>query len=85
MRTLSGVSAAACTCFDNDGEPGIVAFVVADRPTTSLELRRAASERLPDSMLPDRVELVDTLPLTKSSKLDERRLLAEAGLVAPAR
>jgi non-ribosomal peptide synthetase component E (peptide arylation enzyme) len=36
-------------------------------------------------MLPDRVELVDTLPLTKSSKLDERRLLAEAGLVAPAR
>jgi D-alanine--poly(phosphoribitol) ligase subunit 1 len=82
MRSLAGVSAAACTCFDNDGQPGIVAFVVADGSTTSLELRQAAADRLPDSMLPDRVELVDTLPLTKSSKLDERRLLAEAGLVA---
>jgi D-alanine--poly(phosphoribitol) ligase subunit 1 len=80
LRTLSGVSAAACVCFDDDGQPGIVAFVVADGPTTPLELRQAATARLPDSMLPDRIELVDTLPLTPSSKLDERRLLAEAGL-----
>jgi acyl-coenzyme A synthetase/AMP-(fatty) acid ligase len=32
-------------------------------------------------MLPDRIELVDELPMTRSSKLDERRLLAEAGLL----
>ncbi len=80
MRSLSGVSAAACMCFDDDGQPGIVAFVIADGPATPLELRQAATARLPDSMLPDRIELVDTLPLTPSSKLDERRLLAEAGL-----
>jgi acyl-coenzyme A synthetase/AMP-(fatty) acid ligase len=31
-------------------------------------------------MLPNRIELVEELPMTKSSKLDERLLLAEAGL-----
>ena len=80
MRGLSGVSAAACVAFDDDGQTGIVAFVVADGPVSALELRRAAGDRLPESMLPDRIELVDGLPLTQSSKLDERRLLAEAGL-----
>ena len=54
--------------------------MVTDRPRTALELQQAARERLPDTMLPDRIELVEVLPLTKSSKLDERILLAEAGL-----
>ena len=80
MRGLSGVSAAACVAFDDEGQTGIVAFVVTDGLTSALDLRRAAGGRLPDSMLPDRVEVVDSLPLTRSSKLDERRLLAEAGL-----
>jgi hypothetical protein len=34
-------------------------------------------------MLPDRFVLVADLPLTSSSKVDERRLLMEAGLSAP--
>jgi D-alanine--poly(phosphoribitol) ligase subunit 1 len=80
MSGLSGVSAAACVAYDDDGHTGIVAFVVADGMASALDLRRAAGERLPDSMLPDRVELVESLPLTPSSKLDERRLLADAGL-----
>jgi D-alanine--poly(phosphoribitol) ligase subunit 1 len=80
MRELAGVTAAACVAFDDDGQLGIVAFVVTDRPVTALDLRRGAAERLPESMLPNRIELVDTLPLTGSSKLDERRLLAEHGL-----
>ena len=80
MRALPGVSAAACVAFDDDGQTGIAAFVVTDGRISALDLRRAAGDRLPESMLPDRVELVETLPLTRSSKLDERRLLAEAGL-----
>jgi amino acid adenylation domain-containing protein len=80
MRSLSGVSAAACVTYDNEGALGIVAFVVTDQPRTALELQQAARERLPDTMLPDRIELVEVLPLTKSSKLDERILLSEAGL-----
>jgi D-alanine--poly(phosphoribitol) ligase subunit 1 len=80
MSGLPGVSAAACVAYDDDGQTGIVAFVVADGMVSALDLRRAAGERLPESMLPDRVEVVESLPLTPSSKLDERRLLADAGL-----
>ncbi len=80
MRGLDGVSAAACAVYDDEGTLGIAAFVVAEGSQTILELRRAAGERLPESMLPDRIELVGALPLTPSSKLDEGRLLADAGL-----
>ena len=31
-------------------------------------------------MLPDRIEVVDHLPMTSSGKVDERSLLATAGL-----
>jgi D-alanine--poly(phosphoribitol) ligase subunit 1 len=83
MRNVEGVSAAACLTYDNDGRTGIVAFVVSDGALSALELRHAAASRLPDSMLPDRIERVDTLPLARSSKLDERQLLADAGLSPP--
>jgi D-alanine--poly(phosphoribitol) ligase subunit 1 len=85
MRSLDGVSAAACVIFDDDGELGIAAFVVVDRHFSVLELQQAARLRLPETMLPNRFELVETLPLTNSSKLDERLLLTEAGLRPRAR
>jgi acyl-CoA synthetase (AMP-forming)/AMP-acid ligase II len=80
MRSLDGAGAAACIMFDDDGKLGIVAFVVADKPVSALDLHRAARERLPDTMLPNRIELVEELPLTNSSKLNERLLLSEVGL-----
>jgi amino acid adenylation domain-containing protein len=80
MRQLAGVSAAACVTFDDEGDLGIVAFVVTDGSLSALQLRQAARERLPETMLPNRVELVEELPMTKSSKLDERLLLSRAGL-----
>jgi D-alanine--poly(phosphoribitol) ligase subunit 1 len=80
LRHLGGVSAAACLAFDDGGQLGIVAFAVADGSVTALELRRATSQHLPDTMLPNHIELVEALPLTAGSKLDERRLLADAGL-----
>jgi D-alanine--poly(phosphoribitol) ligase subunit 1 len=80
MRSLDGVAAAACVTFDDEGELGIVAFVVAETELAVNELRQAARERLPETMLPNRIELVRELPMTKSSKLDERLLLSLAGL-----
>jgi len=80
MRGLDDVSAAACLTFNDDGELGIVAFVVTDRLHTAIELRRAAQRSIPESMLPNRIEIVETLPLNKSNKLDERLLLSDAGL-----
>ncbi len=79
-----GVASAACTTFDLDGGLGVVAFVVPAGELTPLAVRQAASERLPETMLPDRFVLVPDLPLTPSSKVDERRLLKQAGLSAPA-
>jgi D-alanine--poly(phosphoribitol) ligase subunit 1 len=80
MRKLAGVSAAAAVTYDDEGDLGIVAFVVTDGSLSAVELRQAARERLPETMLPNRVELVEDLPMTKSSKLDERLLLSQAGL-----
>jgi len=80
LRSLADVAAATCVAFDNDGELGIAAFVVTVGPQTPADLRRAAAGRLPESMLPDTIQIVDTLPMTSSSKVDERQLLADAGL-----
>ncbi len=80
MRSLDGVSAAACVTYDDEGELGIVAFVATESEVSVSELRQAARERLPETMLPNLIELVTELPMTKSSKLDERLLLSEAGL-----
>jgi acyl-CoA synthetase (AMP-forming)/AMP-acid ligase II len=86
LTGLPGVGAAACMAFDDEGQLGIVAFVVASgdgEAATGDGLRRAALDRLPQAMVPDRFEPVDSLPLTASSKVDERRLLAAAGLRPP--
>jgi D-alanine--poly(phosphoribitol) ligase subunit 1 len=83
LGDLDEVASAACTTFDLDGDLGVVAFVVPARELTPLALRQAARRRLPDTMLPDQFVLVPELPLTSSSKVDERRLLAEAGLAPP--
>ena len=80
LRQLPGVSSVACVTFDSGDQLGIAAFVVAEAGTNPVDLRRAARQLMPETHLPDRIELVDELPLTASSKLDERRLLADAGL-----
>ena len=77
------MTGAACVVFDHDGEVGIAAFVVTEIPLPIHDLRDGARDRLPDTMIPDRFVLVDELPLTSASKLDERRLLSEAGLALP--
>jgi D-alanine--poly(phosphoribitol) ligase subunit 1 len=77
---VDGVASAACTTFDRDGDLGVVAFVVPTGDLTALAVRQAAGRRLPETMLPDQFVLVADLPLTSSSKVDERRLLKEAGL-----
>jgi len=80
LRALDGVKAAACVVFDNDGTLGIVAFVVAEESITARDLQQAARDVLPETMLPDRVEVIDSFPLAQSSKIDERLLLSDAGL-----
>jgi len=62
------------------GEIG-VAFVVPaerNRPPTLAELRTWVRERLADYKSPDRLELVDQLPLTAMSKIDKAALRRSA-------
>ena len=83
LGDIDGVASAACTTFDLEGRLGVVAFVVPDGELTPLAVRQAAGDRLPTTMLPDQFVLVAELPLTSSSKVDERRLLEDAGLSPP--
>jgi amino acid adenylation domain-containing protein len=83
LQNLPGVSGATCVVYDRGGEAGIAAFVVTDGTPSTEDLRTGARRELPDTMLPDRIDIVDELPLTAAGKLDERRLLAAAGLAGP--
>jgi D-alanine--poly(phosphoribitol) ligase subunit 1 len=85
LRHLPGVTSAIGAAFDDDGRLGIVAFVTVGSDLSELDIKRLGAEHLPDTMLPDRIVVVDELPLTASSKVDERRLLASAGLRPPLR
>jgi acyl-coenzyme A synthetase/AMP-(fatty) acid ligase len=82
IRDFDGVEGVACVLFDDEGRLGIAAFVVCASSLTARELQDAARDVLPDTMLPNRIVIVEELPLTGSGKLDERRLLVDAGLEA---
>ncbi|MHB1508490.1 MAG: AMP-binding protein [Acidimicrobiales bacterium] len=77
---LEPISGAVCTPYDNDGQLAIAAFVTTRGTASGRDVRLAAAAVLPATMLPDRVEIVDHLPMTAGSKVDERALLARAGL-----
>jgi D-alanine--poly(phosphoribitol) ligase subunit 1 len=80
LRRLPGVSAAVCLPYDQDGQLAIAAFVVAEEPLSGLGVRQHALEQLPPTMIPDLFRVVDAIPMTSVSKVDERALLAGAGL-----
>lgn len=63
---------------DGDGDPRLVAYIVADRQPDPAELRMFLSDSLPEFMVPSLYEPIDALPLTPSGKID-RRALPEPG------
>jgi len=80
VRGLPHVNAVACLLFDDDGTPGIVAFVVTDGHVARDEVINGMMKRLPESMMPNPVEIIESLPMTNSNKLDERLLLSRVHL-----
>jgi amino acid adenylation domain-containing protein len=63
---------------DDPERAHLVAYVVAEAPTTEPVIRRWVAGRLPGSMRPARIVLLDALPRTTSGKVD-RVLLTDAG------
>lgn len=73
LSAAPGVSAAVAVAHGAPPDTEIVAFVVSDRPAAGL--RASAAELVPETMLPDAIEVVPAIPLTTAGKVDERRLL----------
>jgi len=73
-----GVACAAVVGIDAPviGQIGVAVIVPADRdrPPTHAELRAWVVERLADYKAPDRLEIVDDLPITPMMKVDTRAL-----------
>ncbi|MCP4661782.1 MAG: amino acid adenylation domain-containing protein, partial [bacterium] len=64
---------------DHQGQPRLVAYVVAVEPSRRPggdELREYLRERLPDYMVPVRFLAIESVPLTPSRKIDEAALPA---------
>ena len=81
LRGITNVEMAASVSFDNGGQLGIAAFLVMSVKVPLVELHKQLRERLPSSMMPDRIVFVDELPMTPSGKTDDRRLLSGADLL----
>jgi amino acid adenylation domain-containing protein len=60
---------------DDPERAHLMAFVVADGPLTEIAVRRWVADRLPGTMRPARIALIDSLPRTAAGKVD-RVLLA---------
>lgn len=58
------------------GAPRLTAYVAADAGLAVTDLRAMLSTRLPRYMVPQRIVLVDEIPLTPNGKLDESALAA---------
>jgi amino acid adenylation domain-containing protein len=80
LQRIPTVAAAWCATFDNGGELGIVAFLVTTKAEGETDLRRAALDFIPDTMMPNQIDVVHELLLDRSNKIDERRLLEDAHL-----
>lgn len=77
LREESGIDAAIAVGWPRtpSGAGGIAAFI-GDTAVDTAALRDQVAARLPDYMVPRRIELLDELPLNANGKFDRNRLLA---------
>jgi long-chain acyl-CoA synthetase len=54
-----------------------VVTINSSNSLTSTELKRHCAEKLPSYMVPEEIELCETLPRTGNGKIDRQRLLSE--------
>ncbi|MFF9401845.1 MULTISPECIES: amino acid adenylation domain-containing protein [unclassified Streptomyces] len=76
LRKAPGVTDAGAYAETEDGEARVVACCTADEEIAPAALRGYLRDRLPDYMLPARVQQVPTLPVSTNGKLDRAALRA---------
>jgi acyl carrier protein len=75
LLNYPGVREAVVLARRQGGDERLVAYVVAEGPLASAELRRFVEARLPSQMVPSHFVLLSALPLTRHGKVDRRSLL----------
>lgn len=74
LRQLPGVANAACVAITDDDATTIVAYAAVTTGLTSPELVAELAKWLPRSMIPDVIDIVESIPLTAAGKVDYRAL-----------
>ncbi|MEU9848523.1 non-ribosomal peptide synthetase [Streptomyces sp. NPDC047985] len=74
LRKAPGVTDAGAYAKTEDGEARVVACCTADEEIAPAALRGYLRDRLPDYMVPARVQQVPTLPMSTNGKLDRTAL-----------
>jgi len=84
LRDASGIDAAIAVGWPltESGAGGVAAFL-ADPEADVQALREELAERLPEYMVPRRIELLDELPLNANGKFDRKAMLAMLDESAP--
>ncbi|MGB7110239.1 MAG: amino acid adenylation domain-containing protein [Mycobacterium sp.] len=74
LESHPGVRQASVAVHERHGVPRLTAYVAVGDSPSALELRRMLVARLPRYMIPQRIVIVDDIPLTPNGKLDEAAL-----------
>ncbi len=86
LAALPEVAQAVVVVPSEGGGQRLIGFVVPHPESTATgeELRLRLQQRLPDSMIPSALELLDAMPLTANGKADRRALAARRVVLASA-
>ena len=85
-RTLAEIGCDAEQWTAAGNQQQLVGYYVASRATSTGELRRLLSQRLPSQLIPAHLQRVEVIPLTVQGKVDEQALPSiELGRLAEAR
>jgi mycobactin peptide synthetase MbtF len=76
LESHSAVRQASVLVRDRDGIPRLTAYITAHESPSIFELRRMLIARLPRYMVPQRIVVLDDIPLTSNGKIDEAALAA---------
>ena len=74
LRAIDGVKDAAVILKRTDGKDSLVAFVAGVRKLTSDYLASELEKKLPRSIVPSTIEILNQLPVTSNGKVDKHRL-----------